>query len=93
MSDSYGVAEVFRCNRDGTPEFIRTEVQCNGESMSHADISFLLNEQAETIEVLREWVREKKIMVKMETRLAESETTVDKFKELANRRIAALEWE
>lgn len=51
----------------------------------------LLNSQAETIEVLREWVRKNEMMVKMETRLAESDTTIDKFKELANRRIAALE--
>lgn len=58
MSDIYGVAEVFKCNRDGTPEFVRTEVECNGEAMSCSDISLVLNEQAETIEVLREWIRE-----------------------------------
>lgn len=50
-----------------------------------------LRTEAETIEVLREWIRKNEMMVKVETRLAESGTTIDKFKELANRRIAALE--
>lgn len=75
----------------------------NGEEMGHDDAARLLNQQAETIEVLREWINnypinddfntidefERKLIRYRER--GQAALTPDSRVELAKRRIAALE--
>lgn len=65
----------------------------NGEEMGHDDAARLLNEQAETIEVLREWLRKcgQKLLADEREIIENSEFSSPEDLLEANRRIAALE--
>lgn len=67
----------------------------NGEEMGHDDAARLLNEQAETIETLQEWLRKcgQKLLADEREIIENSEFSSPEDVTEAKRRIAALEWQ